>query len=102
MRLLPPGYVKPYVKRRKNDMADAKATCDSLLDKATDRTQRETLERLLANEKAKLGVDWLKPSALKRAWSINCSIQVSSAWHGLFCYWLTSARRADPRRSSRR
>ena len=27
MRLMPPAYVKPYVKRQKNDMADAEAIC---------------------------------------------------------------------------
>ena len=28
VRLMPPAYVKPYVKRQKNDMADAKAICE--------------------------------------------------------------------------
>ncbi len=27
VRLMPPGYVKPYMKRQKNDMADAEAIC---------------------------------------------------------------------------
>src|ERR1700686_3534305 len=26
----PPGYVKPYVKRQKNDMADAEAICEAV------------------------------------------------------------------------
>jgi len=30
VRLLPPQYVKPYVKRGKNDMADAEAICEAL------------------------------------------------------------------------
>src|SRR5258707_13648594 len=30
VRLMPPAYVKPYVKRRKNDMADAEAICESV------------------------------------------------------------------------
>ena len=29
MRLIPPAYVKPYVKRQKNDMADAEAICEA-------------------------------------------------------------------------
>jgi transposase len=29
VRLMPPAYVKPYVKRQKNDMADAEAICDA-------------------------------------------------------------------------
>jgi len=30
MRLIPPAYVKPYVKRQKNDAADAEAICEAL------------------------------------------------------------------------
>jgi transposase len=30
VRLLPPTYVKPYVKRQKNDMADAEAICEAV------------------------------------------------------------------------
>ena len=30
MRLMPPVYVKPYVKRQKNDMADAEAICEAV------------------------------------------------------------------------
>ncbi len=29
MRLIPPIYVKPFVKRRKNDAADAEAICEA-------------------------------------------------------------------------
>jgi transposase len=30
VRLMPPAYVKPYVKRQKNDMADAEVTCEAV------------------------------------------------------------------------
>ena len=30
VRLIPPTYVKPYVKRQKNDMADAEAICEAV------------------------------------------------------------------------
>ena len=30
VRLIPPAYVKPYVKRQKNDMADAEAICEAV------------------------------------------------------------------------
>ncbi len=30
VRLMPPAYVKPYVKRNKNDAADAEAICEAL------------------------------------------------------------------------
>lgn len=29
VRLIPPAYVKPFVKRRKNDAADAEAICEA-------------------------------------------------------------------------
>ena len=29
VRLIPPAYVKPFVKRRKNDTADAEAICEA-------------------------------------------------------------------------
>jgi len=31
VRLMPPRYVKPYVKRNKNDMADAEAICEAVM-----------------------------------------------------------------------
>jgi hypothetical protein len=30
VRLIPPAYVKPYVKRQKNDVADAEAICEAV------------------------------------------------------------------------
>ena len=30
VRLMPPAYVKPYVKRGKNDAADAEAVCEAV------------------------------------------------------------------------
>jgi transposase len=30
VRMMPPAYVKPYVKRQKNDMADAEAICEAV------------------------------------------------------------------------
>ncbi len=30
VRLMPPAYVKPYVKRNKNDVADAEAICEAV------------------------------------------------------------------------
>lgn len=29
VRLIPPAYVKPFVKRQKNDMADTEAICEA-------------------------------------------------------------------------
>jgi transposase len=30
VRLMPPAYVKPYLKRQKNDIADAEAICEAV------------------------------------------------------------------------
>jgi transposase len=35
VRLMPPSYAKPYVKRQKNDTADAEAICEAVLRPAT-------------------------------------------------------------------
>ena len=37
VRLMPPAYVKPYVKRQKNDMADAEAICEAVTREANMR-----------------------------------------------------------------
>jgi transposase len=42
VRLIPPAYVKPFVKRQKNDMADAEAICEAA---ATDHALRGGEER---------------------------------------------------------
>ena len=47
VRLIPPAYVKPFVKRQKNDVADAEAICEAVFrpTKRTDqvRAQNSTL-----------------------------------------------------------
>ena len=35
VRLIPPAYVKPFVKRQKNDMADAEAICEAAVRPST-------------------------------------------------------------------
>jgi transposase len=42
VRLMPPRYVKPYVKRQKNDAADAEAICEAVtMTSACPERQRE-------------------------------------------------------------
>ena len=45
MRLIPPAYVKPFVKRQKNDMADAEAICEA--------AQRPTMRFVAVKSEAK-------------------------------------------------
>ena len=45
VRLIPPAYVKPFVKRQKNDMADAEAICEA--------AQRPTMRFVAVRSEAK-------------------------------------------------
>ena len=47
-KLIPPAYVKPFVKRQKNDMADAEAICEA--------AQRPTMRFVQGQERAGAGV----------------------------------------------
>ena len=47
VRLIPPAYVKPFVKRQKNDMADAEAICEA--------AQRPTMRFVAVKSEAKQG-----------------------------------------------
>ena len=61
---MPPSYVKPYVKRQKNDMADAEAICEAVLRPTMRFVQTKTPEqqsvlmlhriRLMFSESAKM------------------------------------------------
>lgn len=45
VRLMPPAYVKPYVKRQKNDAADAEAICEAVTRKSMRFVATKTLEQ---------------------------------------------------------
>jgi transposase len=45
VRLMPPAYVKPYVKRQKNDAADAEAICEAVTRKSMRFVETKTLEQ---------------------------------------------------------
>jgi transposase len=45
VRLMPPAYVKPYVKRQKNDAADAEAICEAVTRKNMRFVETKTLEQ---------------------------------------------------------
>lgn len=46
VRLMPPGYVKPYVKRQKNDASDAEAICEAVGCRRLSRSSSSTLPKL--------------------------------------------------------
>ncbi len=43
VRLMPPAYVKPYVKRQKNDAADAEAICEAVFGMSFSASSPSTL-----------------------------------------------------------
>ena len=45
VRLMAPRYVKPYVKRNKNNMADAEAICEAVRPCASSRSRRRSSNR---------------------------------------------------------
>lgn len=53
VRLIPPAYVKPFVKRQKNDMADAEAICEA--------AQRPTMRFVAVKSEAKQAVGGYLP-----------------------------------------
>ena len=68
VRLMPPAYVKPYVKRQKNDAADAEAICEAV---AT------LLPTRMTNGRLRLPARALPCSA------INCLASRSRSWSSI-------------------
>jgi hypothetical protein len=52
VRLMPPAYVKPYVKRQKNDAADAEAICEAVRRPTMRFVEVANLEKEVATLKA--------------------------------------------------
>jgi transposase len=61
VRLMPPAYVKPYVKRQKNDATDAEAICE-----AVTRANMRFVAKLAALEMHQAAIDLLPPEPRRR------------------------------------
>jgi transposase len=71
VRLIPPAYVKPFVKRQKNDAADAEAICEA--------AQRPTMRFVVPKtEEAQAASWWRKDRLMFRTW---CRLSRSSPGH---------------------
>jgi hypothetical protein len=55
VRLMPPAYVKPYVKRQKNDAADAEAICEAVTSRADVRLVEGAWSPLILGNGAREG-----------------------------------------------
>jgi transposase len=59
VKLMPPAYVKPYVKRQKNDAADAEAICEAVIpDTVGSGRKGEGEVELCAREPSSLEISW--------------------------------------------
>jgi len=80
-RLIPPAYVKPFVKRQKNDAADAEAICEA--------AQRPTMRFVAVKSEAAQGAAVVSEHAIcwcasvRRSSTLYVVILPSSAWLSL-------------------
>ena len=59
VKLMPPSYVKPYVKRQKNDMADAEAICEAVMRPTMRFVETKTPEHARAIVEPQTALLWL-------------------------------------------
>ena len=76
--LLPPQYVKPYVKRNKNDMADAEAICEAM-----SRPTMRFVPVKTADQQAALMLVGMREGLVRRRTQLTNSIRGYAAEFGL-------------------
>ena len=76
VRLMPPAYVKPYVKRQKNDATDAEAICEAVSRSKIHGTRhRPWLTALLARRPTKVAAIALANKLARMAWAMMAKNQ---------------------------
>jgi transposase len=78
VRLMPPAYVKPYVKRQKNDAADAEAICE-----AVTRTSMRFVETKTTEQQACLMLHRTRHLFIKQQTSVINAIRAHLAEFGI-------------------
>ena len=78
VRLLPPQYVKPYVKRNKNDAADAEAICEAM-----SRPQMRFVPVKTAEQQAALMLVGMRDQLVRRRTQLSNAIRGYAAEFGL-------------------
>ena len=78
MRLMPPAYVKPYVKRQKNDAADAEAICE-----AVTRTNMRFVETKTPEQQSCLMLHRTRPLFIRQQTSVINAIRAHMAEYGI-------------------
>ena len=84
VRLMPPAYVKPYVKRQKNDMADAEAICEAVTSQYAVRADQDRAAK--------------RPGSPSHAPSVHPPADLSDQRDPRSPCRLASSRRSDARR----
>ena len=78
VRLMPPAYVKPYVKRHKNDAADAEAICE-----AVTRTNMRFVPNKTAEQQGALVLHRTRHLLIRQQTSVINAIRAHSAEFGI-------------------
>jgi transposase len=78
VRLMPPAYVKPYVKRQKNDMADAEAICE-----AVTRANMRFVETKTADQQSGLVLHRTRHLCMRQQTSVINAIRAHLAEFGV-------------------
>jgi transposase len=87
VRLMPPRYVKPYVKRNKNDAADAEAICEAVTRPTMRFVTVKTVDQqsvLMLHRPRQLFIRQRTTLITRsvRPWPSSASLQGSAAWRG--------------------
>src|SRR6516162_7933647 len=78
VRLMPPAYVRPYVKRQKNDMADAEAICE-----AVTRANMRFVPTKTAEQQSGLMLHRTRPLFMRQQTSVINAIRAHLAEFGI-------------------
>ena len=82
VRLMPPAYVKPYVKRQKNDATDAEAMCE-----AVTRANMRFVETKTAEQQSCLMLHRIRQLFIRQQTSVINAIRAHMAEFGLSRQW---------------
>jgi transposase len=78
VKLMPPSYVKPYVKRQKNDAADAEAICE-----AVSRPSMRFVEVKSPEQQSVLVIHRTRTTLMRHRIELSNTIRAHMAEHGL-------------------
>jgi transposase len=93
VKVMPPSYVKPYVKRQKNDTADAEAICE-----AVTRPTMRFVETKTTEQQNVLTLHWVRLMLVRQRTKLTNAIRAHMAKFRASRTDRASGRREAPRR----